>query len=83
MTDFPSGSHVEPRLLLFGAPRQSQRSTSNDSRDELADIDLSDDEGASVEHSIRPLSHTDREKHIWDDAITTAIDSADGHIDLQ
>ncbi|KAI0085848.1 hypothetical protein BDY19DRAFT_1059398 [Irpex rosettiformis] len=83
VTDFALGKQLEPRLLLFGASRPTKRSISMDSRDELAGINLSDDEEASVDHGFRPLSHIDREKRIWDTIITKAIDSANGRIYLQ
>ncbi len=83
VTDSTLGRHIAPRQLLFGPPRTSQRSLSTDSRDELAAIDLSDDEETTFKRPLRPQSHLDREKHIWDAAITTAVDTADGLIDLQ
>ncbi|KAI0825577.1 hypothetical protein BC629DRAFT_1602328 [Irpex lacteus] len=83
ITDATLGRHIAPRQLLFGPPRSSQRSLSTDSRDELAAIDLSDDEDTTFKRPLRPQSHLEREKHIWDAAITTAVDTADGLIDLQ
>lgn len=59
------------------------RSPSRDSRDDLNAIDLSDDEAIPSPPRFRRKSRVGREQAIWDMAITQAIDTANGCIDLE
>lgn len=78
-TELPRDTH----LPLFRSTRVSQRSASSDSRDELAAIDLSDDECFSAAGRPRSMTRRQREQDVWESAITKAVDTADGFIDLQ
>ncbi|KAI0690213.1 hypothetical protein BC835DRAFT_1307995 [Cytidiella melzeri] len=83
VTEIAPGRPFAPRQLLFGVPRVSQRSTSTDSRDELSAINLTDDENPGLVPDNRAHNRFGREQAIWDSAITKAVDSADGLVDLQ